>query len=563
MEPTREPVAYRAVVFGQPGLASGVVSADVQRSNKTNMRIIFARTHYEYGSYQDYWRLVNLSGFETCYVDEIDLSADAIYIVSPINGEFRPHIDHHRSLLKEPQRAKIVWWNLERPDVPGSPSIQDVVTDILQYADAVWVSDRYYASLDSRMQHVVLGGDKNLCKSTTREPAMYDYTHQSYVVGRRAATHSRLQTLGLIEGPNGWGDERDFVMQRSRIMMNIHQTDEPIGEPIRFAVTAAHKLPMISESNKDPYPLVAGKDYIDVPLNELVCSVQKSVTDGGSSMIGIGESLFHRLCIEWTFRRGVEAGVAATGWKSKQYVPAGGTENDIVVVGSIHSTENSMKTLEDLSRLSADVASKYHSSFDNRPEWLRKMKGGMDPAEKYYLFLYYLTLDQDLSRCLEIGTSEGTSTMHMAHSLNFSLDGQKKPSTGRITTVDVDQSCKLKVDEMATAHGLENVKAITADSSQLAIDDQFDLLFIDGNHTLESAYGDYLRFRPLVRDGGVIVFDDTRFNAGMTVAWNHIVDPKMELPQMHYMGFGVAIKNIGAPAPISLESVLAANPDAR
>src|SRR5690606_2822228 len=49
--------------------------------------IIFARTCTPYDSYQDFWRLVELSGFPTCFVDEIDVDSNNVYIFSPNNGE--------------------------------------------------------------------------------------------------------------------------------------------------------------------------------------------------------------------------------------------------------------------------------------------------------------------------------------------------------------------------------------------------------------------------------------------------------------------------------------------
>lgn len=67
--------------------------------------IIFAKTRHVYQSYDDFWRLVALSGFETCYVDEIDHNRDATYIFTPTNGETLNGWDRGR--------ARIIWWDLE------------------------------------------------------------------------------------------------------------------------------------------------------------------------------------------------------------------------------------------------------------------------------------------------------------------------------------------------------------------------------------------------------------------------------------------------------------------
>ena len=40
--------------------------------------IIFTRTRHTYDSYSDFWKLVELSGFNICFVDEIDISLENI-----------------------------------------------------------------------------------------------------------------------------------------------------------------------------------------------------------------------------------------------------------------------------------------------------------------------------------------------------------------------------------------------------------------------------------------------------------------------------------------------------
>src|SRR6266404_2769198 len=100
---------------------------------------IFARTRYQYQSYSDFWRLVELSNFQTCYVDQIDLENDQIYITTPINGEHRPHINHRRSILKKAQQARVVTWMLERPINSSATSaiklqLQILAEDVLKFS---------------------------------------------------------------------------------------------------------------------------------------------------------------------------------------------------------------------------------------------------------------------------------------------------------------------------------------------------------------------------------------------------------------------------------------------
>lgn len=267
------------------------------------MRPIFARTRHVYDSYTDFWRLVELSGFETCYVDTMDLAnPEALYIVSPVNGEFRPHMEAHG----QGRRARVVWWNLERPDPPApSPPLPVVMEDMTRYVDHVWVSDRHYAGMDSRQRFVVLGSHPDL--GAPPLPPTHDFTHQSYVWGRRGAPIEAARRQ-WAEGPSAWGAAREQVLRRSRVMMNIHQTPAPVGEPLRFALAAAYHLPLVTETLADGFPLVEGRDYLAAPLAEVPGLVGRVLRDG-STRCALSDALHDLLCVQFTFRRGVEDGV--------------------------------------------------------------------------------------------------------------------------------------------------------------------------------------------------------------------------------------------------------------
>jgi predicted O-methyltransferase YrrM len=68
----------------------------------------------------------------------------------------------------------------------------------------------------------------------------------------------------------------------------------------------------------------------------------------------------------------------------------------------------------------------------------------------------------------------------------------------------------------------------------------FDILFIDTDHTLEQATFEYATYAPLVRNGGIILFDDIHMN-DMTAFWNTITARKIELNHLHCTGFGAVL----------------------
>lgn len=266
------------------------------------MKVIFARTRYHYDSYRDFWRLIELAGFEQCFVDGIDVEHDVVYITTPINGEIRPHMTHRRSIASGPQRCKVIWWNLERP---GTDIVCET-DEILQYVDRIWTSDRHYAALDPRFEHVVLGSDPKLRDCAEPLERRWDWTHQSYASFRRDPIYGQLRNRGLIEGTNGWGPHRDSVLRASHLMLNVHQDIHTIGEPLRFALAAAYSLPVVSESIADAWPLRAGSEYDEVAYDRLVDRVAEVRHQDISAL---GQNLYKALCVERTFKSCVEEAI--------------------------------------------------------------------------------------------------------------------------------------------------------------------------------------------------------------------------------------------------------------
>lgn len=277
------------------------------------MDIVFAHPEYVYDSYTDYRALAKLSGFENAYVKDIDLERDALYIVSPINGEFRPHINYRRSTLKGPSKAKVVWWNLERPDSgPGDlgklvgSMVCNTTSEMFQWVDAIWVSDRYYASFDQRMTFVPMGSDDRLSGKLGYVGKAYDWCHLSYTNDRRAAVYAELSRRGMRQAPNGWAGERDGILRSSRAMLYVHQTPAKIGAPLRWALAAAYGIPLLCENLGDPYPLEPGRDLMMCQYEHLAMNAVGWIC---SEAVGkMGANLHKTLCIDHTFRKSVLEG---------------------------------------------------------------------------------------------------------------------------------------------------------------------------------------------------------------------------------------------------------------
>lgn len=268
------------------------------------MKVIFAHPRHRHESYSDYRRLVEISEFPTCYVDEMDLGADAVYVTSPVTGELRPALEGKK------RRAKVVFWCLERPDSgdwpPESNNASNRVSEIIQFVDKVWVSDRHQAQLDLRQVYVTMGSDSRLAEGETLPAKVYDIAALTYNNERRRKIYSELGRWKTAP-ESAWGETRAKILRSSRSMLYVHQTELPIGAPIRFALAAAYKLPLLSETMIDPYPLVYGRDFLSAPYDRLVNETHDWLS--GRSLTAYGEQLHETLCLERNFRLSVLEGV--------------------------------------------------------------------------------------------------------------------------------------------------------------------------------------------------------------------------------------------------------------
>lgn len=245
--------------------------------------ITFVRTRHVYESYRDLWRLIELSGFDTIYVDELDVSKSGVYIVSPMQGEWRPHIDNQKG---KPRNAHLILWNIERPSGSAgtvgqyAESNRDLIYK--RHVDEVWVSDRRLAD-ETQMRFVILGSDEGLGETSAIKK--YSFCHMSYEVPRR--TNIFKHFAPEIIGPNCWPPDRDKVLKESKFALNIHQDRHPFQEPLRFALFAAYGLPIVTETIYDSYPwsdefmLFAEYDHIVARLKEALAGEYDQWRDMG------------------------------------------------------------------------------------------------------------------------------------------------------------------------------------------------------------------------------------------------------------------------------------------
>lgn len=260
--------------------------------------IIFAQTRFSYrhpekgfGSYYDFWRLVDLSGFPTCYVDEIDASDPSkCYIFTPVNGE----IKNGDSFIGWPNaKAKIIFWNIEQGDYGPIPGVSET-----------WASDKAFADTIGA-RYVLMGSHPGLMDyPVIPRSGEYDVIMLSYMTPRREQMAVWLSKKGITIAQNGWYEERHQRLMQSRIMLHIHQNNHRYIAPQRWALAAAYKLPLISEllDNHGDFRLFdfIGLEYLTIPT-----SVDIWLHGKDMALQRYAEALHQFLCFDRPFAREV------------------------------------------------------------------------------------------------------------------------------------------------------------------------------------------------------------------------------------------------------------------
>src|SRR3990172_13115601 len=100
--------------------------------------IIFARPRFYYQSYTDFWALVEMSNFEWCFIDQINLKSSDTYIITMVD----PKRDkwHLSWWQKRCKQARLIFWDLERPQ-PRCGKEADMRFLAKQNFDEIWHSD--------------------------------------------------------------------------------------------------------------------------------------------------------------------------------------------------------------------------------------------------------------------------------------------------------------------------------------------------------------------------------------------------------------------------------------
>lgn len=256
--------------------------------------VIFCRTTHHYQPYDDFFRLVELSGYPIINVDAIDVDSDNVYIVTPLNGQWNQG-------WKNP-RARIIHYDLEwrlDGDYPVVPGVAET-----------WVGDKWYAERVGAKYVPIYSHPGLTLRPVTayaNRKTLYDVALLMYrEPHRRVKVLNDLRDTGISSSPDGWDWQRHLSLITSKAFLFIHQHDHALTiAPLRYTVAAAYQMPVISENVWNSGVLMNGEHVIFTPYNEIVQTV-RGLKDNRLRLAQLGEALYNKMCVENTFKTGIE-----------------------------------------------------------------------------------------------------------------------------------------------------------------------------------------------------------------------------------------------------------------
>lgn len=262
-------------------------------------KVIFARTQHHYQGYDDFFRLVELSGFPICYLDDVNWSDPALTVIAtPKHPEW--------AIIPRDHRCRLIWWTLERGHA-DEPQMDMSNPHVPDYVNEVWASDKAFAATIGA-KYVFLGGHRAF-GSVNVSARQFDYITLMAPFGRRTVVFHGLDARGLTSAdlPGGtWGPARRERLMHSKLMVSCHQDQYAWSEPIRFMIAACYCLPILTETCTDAGWYADGNAITQVPLLDLP-NMAVLMLENEVVRRRLAANAYRLVCNERPFRQEVEA----------------------------------------------------------------------------------------------------------------------------------------------------------------------------------------------------------------------------------------------------------------
>lgn len=274
---------------------------------------VFVQSARTYSAYSDFYHLVDLSGFTIVPDGGVLLKNPATHIWSTLD-------DSMMEILGAPRKeraGKHVFWYLERPDANLPPTADYVeyfkrgMTEILEWADEIWVSNLEFTTWDDRLKYVGFGSHPDLRDQRTKDMVRHSpptFVHIGQMTPRRKKILESLDSHTKLVLPT-WGEERAQALSEGGLLIGINRVEGlSLCDPLRWALAAAYRIPVLCESVSIAEPF---KEWISIfmaPYEELASQANELVTRPEALAL-VAQAAWELMCQKHTFRHAVERGL--------------------------------------------------------------------------------------------------------------------------------------------------------------------------------------------------------------------------------------------------------------
>ena len=157
--------------------------------------------------------------------------------------------------------------------------------------------------------------------------------------------------------------------------------------------------------------------------------------------------------------------------------------------------------------------------------------------KKYRLLITKVFKHLKIDTALELGTSLGVTTAYMAKSVK-----------NTVTSIEGDPNLFKLATENLKQLNIKNVKLINAEftSALEKINQKFDAILIDGNHTYEATMQYFEKLTSNnCHDKTILIFDDIYWSIGMTRSWKEIKKSSKTTLTLDFCKLGIVFLNTG------------------
>lgn len=156
---------------------------------------------------------------------------------------------------------------------------------------------------------------------------------------------------------------------------------------------------------------------------------------------------------------------------------------------------------------------------------------------RYGKILFNLVAHYKPKKVLELGTNLGLGSCWLASANKGTA----------VYTLEAQQVLIDKAKKGAQELALLNINFLQGDFDSLlpplVNEHDFDIVFIDGNHTYEATKRYFELLMENTPENTLLVFDDIYWSQGMTKAWNEIKKDNRSVVSIDLFQFGIIVKN--------------------